>query len=370
MSDPRVSNLAKTLVHYSTKVQQGDKVVIRGFPLEPIASPLIIEVFREVLKAGGHPYFLVDLEDSWYFYLQEASEAQLLMPDIFMNLIAEEFDVDIRISCTSNRLFLTNVKPESRKLVNNANSDIWDRIRARSAAGDLRWVATIFPAHSFAQAAEMSLVEFQEFFYKATYTDTENAVGKWTDVKQDQERLVSWLRDKSEVHISGDGIDLEMSIAGRTFVNCSGEANMPDGEIFTGPVEDSVKGRVKFSYPCIYQGIEVDGVELVFEDGKVVQASAEKNEDFLLGTLDTDEGARYIGEFGIGTNYEIERFTRTMLFDEKIGGTIHLALGNGYPISGSVNKSAIHWDLLTDMRDHGKIIVDGELFYESGEFKV
>lgn len=370
MSDPRISNLAKLLVHYSTKVQKGDKVLIRGFPLHPIAAPLVIEVFREVLKAGGHPHPLIHLEDIFYYFLAEASDAQLLEPDILLDHASKEMDVDIRLTCSSNQLALTNIDPVKHKLVRQAYSNITDRLSTRSAAGDLRWVATRYPCQSSAQAAEMSLPEYQDFFYGATYANTDNAIEKWKEFGKEQERLVTWLTGKEQVHIEGDGIDLNMSIKDRTFINCCGLANMPDGEIFTGPVEESVEGRVKFSYPCIYVGIEVDGVELVFEKGKVVNASAEKNEEYLLEMIDTDIGASFVGELGIGTNYHIDTFTRNMLFDEKMGGTIHLALGRGYPVSGSKNKSAIHWDLLTDMKDGGRITVDGELFYESGQFKV
>ncbi|MEA1976567.1 MAG: aminopeptidase [Chloroflexota bacterium] len=370
MSDLRISNLAKLLVHYSTKVQQGDKVLIWGFPLEPIAAPLVTEVFREVLKAGGHPHYFVDLEDITYYFLAEASDAQLLEPNMLINYASKEMDVDIRLTCSSNLLRHTNIDPVKLKLVRQASSEIIDRLFTRAAEGDLRWVATRYPCQSSAQAAEMSLPEYQDFYYCATHANSNDAIEKWKELGKEQERLVTWLKGKDHVHLEGDGIDLTMSVKDRTFINCCGLVNMPDGEIFTGPVEETVEGKVKFSYPCIYAGIEVDGVELVFEKGKVVKASAEKNEEYLLETIDTDSGASFVGELGIGTNYQIDKFTRNMLFDEKIGGTIHLALGRGYPESGSRNKSAIHWDLLADMKDGGKITVDGEVFYESGQFKV
>jgi aminopeptidase len=370
MSDPRISNLAKLLVHYSTKVQKGDKVLIRGFPLEPVASPLVMEIFREILKAGGHPHPLIDLEDIRYHFLSEASDAQILEPNIFLDYASKEMDVDIRLTSSSNLLRLTNIDPGKLKLVRQAYSEIIERISTRTAAGDLRWVATRYPCQSSAQAAEMSLPEYEDFFYGATYANTNEAIEKWKELGKEQERLVSWLAGKEHVHIEGDGIDLQMSIKDRTFINCCGLVNMPDGEIFTGPVEETVEGKIKFSYSCIYTGIEVDGVELQFEKGKVVKASAEKNEEYLLEMINSDPGASFVGELGIGTNYQIDKFTRNMLFDEKMGGTIHLALGHGYPESGSKNKSVIHWDLLADMKNGGKITVDGELFHESGQFKV
>lgn len=370
MSDPRIQNLAKTLVHYSTRVKANDKVMIRGFPLEPIATPLIAEVFREVLKAGGHPHIAVDPEDIRYIFLTEASEHQLGQPNLIAKMVAEEFDVDIRIGCDSNTRSLTGVKPEASQLLARANAAINDTWSRRSASGELRWVVTRFPTAAYAQDAGMSLIEFSDFFYHSVSADSEHPLSRWGKMQENQERLVKWLEGRRHVRIVGKSIDLEMSIADRKFISCHGLSNLPDGEIFTGPVEDSVNGRVRFSFPCIWSGVEVDGVELVFEKGRVVTASAEKNEAFLLEMLGADEGAQRLGEFGIGTNEQIRRFTRNMLFDEKIGGTIHLALGSGYPVSGSVNRSAIHWDMLYDMRDGGQILVDGELFYDSGVFKV
>jgi aminopeptidase len=370
MNDPRIENLARILVHYSTQVKENDEVMIRGFPLDPIATPLIAEVFREVLRAGGHPHIAVDLEDIRYIFLTEASEHQLQHPNFVSKTVAEEFDVDIRIGCDPNTRSLTGVKPEAWRAVNGASSDINKIWSQRSASGELRWVVTRFPTNAYAQDANMSLVEFSDFFYQSVFADSEDPLSQWKQMQENQERLVRWLEGKQHVRILGKGIDLEMSIAGRKFISCHGRGNVPDGEIFTGPVEDSVHGTVRFSYPCIWSGTEASGVELVFKKGRVVEASAEKNEEFLLEILKTDEGAKSLGEFGIGTNYQIKRFTRNMLFDEKIGGTIHLALGSGYPISGSENKSDIHWDMLFDMREGGQIIVDEELFYDSGAFKV
>jgi aminopeptidase len=284
--------------------------------------------------------------------------------------VAEEFDVDIRIGCDSNTRSLTGVKPAAWRLLSRANTDINETWSRRTASGELRWVVSRYPTHAYAQDANMSLVEFSDFFYHCSFADVEDPLSQWKQMQANQERLVRWLEGKRHVRILGKSIDLEMSIEGRKFISCHGRGNVPDGEIFTGPVEDSVNGTVGFSFPCIWSGVEVEGVELVFEEGRVVKASAKKNEEFLLATLKTDEGAQRLGEFGIGTNDQIKRFTGNMLFDEKIGGTIHLALGNGYSVSGSENKSAIHWDMLCDMREGGQILVDGELFYDSGVFKI
>jgi aminopeptidase len=370
MKDPRIISLAKILVHYSTRVKKDDKVMIRGFPLEANAAPLIEEVYRQVLIAGGHPHIQIDLENIPYLFLTEASEDQLSQPNLVDKMVAELFDVDIRISSASNTRSLTNVKPEAWKIFHQAYQEINSTWIRRSAAGDLRWVVSRYPTSAYAQDAGMSLIEFSDFFYHVCYADREDPVVAWEKVRDEQEKLIHWLEGKKHIHLLGQDIDLEMSIEGRKFENCCGQVNIPDGEIFTGPVEESVNGRVRFSFPCIWTGVEVSGVELVFEQGRVVKASAEKNEEFLLGILEVDEGARWLGELGIGTNDQINVFTKNMLFDEKMGGTIHLAIGAGFPETGSKNTSSIHWDMLCDMRSGGRILVDDELFYDSGEFKI
>lgn len=370
MADPRIENLAKILVHYSTKVKRDDQVMIRGFPLDPIATPLLAEIYREVLRAGGHPHIEVDLENIQYIFLNEAADFQLLHTDPVTKMIAEQFDVDIRIGANTNTRALSNIKPEAWQLSSRAGKDVTDTFFRRTSTGQLRWTVSRYPTQAYAQDAEMSLEEFVTFFYHVAFADLDNPLERYESMKVEQDRLIHWLDGRKQVKISGSGIDLEMSIDGRRFVNCCGLSNVPDGEIFTGPVENSVNGHVHYSFPCIWSGVEVTGVELEFEQGKVVHASADKNEAFLQGVLETDPGARFLGELGIGTNFEINRFTKNMLFDEKIGGTIHLAIGMGYPETGSVNKSSVHWDMLYDMRDGGKIIVDDVLFYDSGKFMI
>jgi aminopeptidase len=216
----------------------------------------------------------------------------------------------------------------------------------------------------------MSLAEYEDFVYAATFVDQEDPVAAWQKIHDDQERLIKWLEGKHEVHAVGPNVDLKLSIEGRRFRNSDGDRNMPSGEIFTSPVEDSVEGWYRGSFPAFNHGQEVHGLELRFEGGSVVEAKAERNEAFLLEMLDLDEGSRRLGEFAIGTNNGIQRFTRNILFDEKIGGSMHIALGSGFPELGGENTSSLHWDIITDMREGGKVYVDGELFYDSGEFKV
>ena len=213
----------------------------------------------------------------------------------------------------------------------------------------------------------MSLTDYEDFVFGAGKLDEDDPVSIWQQTEKRQQRLVDWLAGKKEVVIRGENIDLRMSIAGRSFINASGKQNFPDGEIFTSPVEDSTAGWVRFGYPAIHGGREVEDIELWFEDGKVVKEQAKKGSEFLTATLNTDEGARVLGELGIGTNYEIQRFTKHMLFDEKIGGTVHLAVGSGFPEAGGSNMSGVHWDMLCNMAE-GEIIVDGTTVYQNGKF--
>ena len=241
---------------------------------------------------------------------------------------------------------------------------------SRAAAGSFKWVGTQIPTHAQAQEANMSLEEYADFVYGATFCDHEDPVAEWQKVSVEQQKKVDWLVGKRHIKAQGPNIDLELSIEGRSFVNSDGHKNMPSGEIFTGPVENSVQGWVRFDYPSIVSGRAVSGIALKFEDGKVVEASAEQNEELLFAQLDTDSGSRYLGEFAIGTNFGIQQFTGSILFDEKIGGTVHMAIGRGYEETGSKNESAVHWDMICDMRHDSTIHVDGELFYENGAFVV
>ncbi|MFA9407163.1 MAG: aminopeptidase [Anaerolineales bacterium] len=375
MTDQRISNLAKVLVAYSTKVRKNDLVAIVG---RPTATPLIQEIYKEVLHSGGYPYlvpasirpFVPGYEGLDQIFLSEASDDQLKHVDFFWKKVIEEFDVRIAIKSHFNTRSLSNVDPSRIRLRQQAFKDIQKTFMERSASGALRWVGTLFPTQAFAQEADMSLKELSDFVFRSTFCDREDPISEWNRIHDEQQVLVDWLSGKKQLKVIGPNVDLTLTIEGREFINSDGQRNMPSGEIFTGPVEDSVEGWVRFTYPAIYMGNEVEGIELRFEQGKVVEASAKKNEALLLSMLDTDEGSRYLGEFAIGTNKGIDRFIKDILYDEKIGGTIHLALGRGYLETGSQNMSSIHWDMICDMRDGGQIYVDEELFYESGEFKL
>lgn len=367
MSDPRITRLANLLVSYCVQVQPGDKVILHSSSL---ALPLVAETYREVLRAGGHPFVQWDEEIFQEILLKEGSDEQLTSIAPPERLLIDTYDCRIAIRAAGNTRSLNGVDLARQRLHREGQQELLATRMRRAAAGEMRWVGLIYPTPAYAQEADMSLSEYEDFVYGACFADREDPAAEWGRIHTVQQRLVDYLAGKKEVVVKGPNADLRLSIAGRTFINSDGRRNMPSGEIFTGPVEESVEGWVRFTYPAIVSGREVEGIELHFEEGKVVQASATKNEAFLLDMLDTDAGARYLGEFAVGTNDGITRFTKSILFDEKIGGTIHMALGRGYPETGSRNTSAIHWDMICDMRDGGQIWVDDELFYDSGRFQI
>lgn len=365
MKDPRVQRLAEVLVCYSTAVRPGDKVLIRG---EALAVPLIREVYAQVLQAGGHPLVWAEIPGMQELFYKYASDEQLQFIQPPLKLIAEGFEVSINIRGAANTKALTNVDPERIVLEQQAHRELMETFLRRAASGELRWTLTLFPTDAHAQDAEMSLAEYEDFVFSACLPDSADPVSWWQRLSAYQAQVVDYLRGKNQVRIVGPDTELTLSTAGRTFINDDGRHNMPGGEIFTGPVEDSAEGHVSFSFPAVTQGREVDGIKLWFEKGRVVRATARKGEDFLLKMLDTDDGSRYLGEFAIGTNTGITGFTRNILFDEKIGGTFHLAVGAGYPETGSRNQSSIHWDMICDLRQGGEIYVDDVLIHRDGKF--
>ncbi len=370
MADIRISNLADILVNYSVEVEPGHLVGIDCWPFNSSALPYLQEVTRAVLKAGAHPLF--DLEPEFFsnILFDEGDDSQISFVDPRMIWGAQELDRSITFTCEENTHRLSGVDPERQARRSAAYREFQDIFYGRAAEGSMRWVYTLVPTSAYAQDAEMSLEEFENFFFKATFADIDNPIDKLTSIREEQDRIISWLAGKKELIVQGPNVDLTLSIKGRPFINCYGDANLPDGEIFTAPVEDSAVGWIRFTYPAVSSGREVAGVELQFEAGKAVKATAEKNEEFLLASLNMDRGARFIGEFAFGMNKAIDRHIKNILFDEKIGGTIHLALGFGYPESGSKNKSALHWDMICDMKGGGQVLADGEMFYKDGEFLI
>lgn len=367
MGDIRLQRLAHVLVNYSTEIQPGEWVGILG---DATALPALREVYAAVIRAGGNPTVMISDEFMMRALLRDGTDAQLEWLDPSLTLYYERADAYIRVSGTSNTRAMTAIPAARMQKMNAARRGWLDTRLRRAAAGTMKWVGTQIPTEASAQEANMSLEEYEDFVYGATFCDRDDPVAEWRKIHAMQQEKVDWLKGKKHVRLQGPNVDVELSIEGRTFINSDGHHNMPSGEIFTGPVEDSVNGWMRFDYPSIVGGRAVKGIELKFENGCVVEARAEENDELLQAQLNTDAGARYLGEFAIGTNFGIQRFTGSILFDEKIGGTVHVAIGKGYPETGSKNDSAVHWDMICDMRNDSEIHVDGELFYKNGAFVV
>ena len=367
MNDPRVANHAKILVHYSTKVGEGDTCLIEG----PVAAePLIAAVYDEVLAAGGQPVLSMAFDGQPESFFRHASDEQLEWISPVSKWASEEADCRIVVGADTNTRALSSIAPERQTKRQAATCSLIEQVMKRSAEGEHRWVYTIFPTNAYASDAEMSLAEFEDFYFGACLADADDPLKAWEEASLETRRLAELVTGHSEVHVTGPGTDITLGVEGRTFIPCFGDRNMPDGEFFTGPVEDAVDGEVTFQLPAMVAGREVAGVRFRFEAGKIVDASAERGEEFLINLIDTDEGARRLGELGIGTNYRIDRGTRDVLLDEKIGGTVHLAVGASYPESGGKNESAVHTDLVCDLRQGGRIEIDGTVLQEDGAFKL
>lgn len=365
MHDPRLTQLAHLLVHYSARVKPGEFVLIQG---EDIAIPWMSEVAREAIQAGAHVETIVDLPETNEILLHLGSAEQLVQERLIQKQALEKADVWLTAWGTRNTRIHANVPADKLQLAVKGSSSWREVYSRRTGDGTLRWCGTQFPTHADAQEADMSLHEYEDFVYGAGRLNTDNPIEEWQRIHNEQQRWVTYLNPKKELHILSEGTDLHLNIRDRTWINCDGKVNFPDGEIFTSPVEDGINGHITFSFPGIYMGKEIAGIYLQVEQGQVVNAKAEKGEDLLLALLDSDAGSRHFGEVAIGTNYNIQRFTRNMLFDEKIGGTVHLAIGDSLAEAGGRNKSSIHWDMLCDMRSGGKLYADGQLFYENGHF--
>ncbi len=370
MADSRIQKFARILVEHSTRVAPGDRILVEA---TTAAQPLVQELFMQILERGGLPHILLALPGMMPFsqdelYLTYAKDAQLDFVPTFHKLAYDQFEGRIRVHSSTNPHGASNVDPLKAQRRGKALGSITEAQMRRGAEGKFKWVTTLYPTDGYAADADMSLKEYEDFVFKAVHADADDPVAYWKSTSVEQQAAIDFLADKSQVALRGPNVDLSLSIKGRKFDNSIGTYNMPDGEIFTGPVEDSVNGWVKFTYPAIYGGVAVENAELTFNNGRVTTAKANKNQDYLLKMLETDQGSRYLGEFAIGTNKDITRFTGNILFDEKIGGTFHMALGAGYPETGSRNKSAIHWDLICDMQKDSEILADGQLFYKNGKF--
>jgi len=367
MTDPRVTGLARVIVRYSLDLQEGQTFVISG---GAAAEPLIQALYEETLEAGAHPVLDVSLEGTQEAFFRLAGDAQLDWVSPQAAWAFEGADARIRILSDTNVRELSSVPPERQTRRQKVMHPYLSRMMERSAEGSLRWNVTLFPTNAYASEASMSLRDYEDFYYRSCLVDQPDPVDAWIKASAETNRLAEWIEGREEVHIQGPGTDIKLNVSGRHFKPADGKYNMPDGEFFTGPVEDSAEGEITFHLPASYAGREVAGVRFRFKEGKVVDATADRGEDFLIETLDTDDGARYLGELGIGTNFGISKGTGEILLDEKIGGTVHLAVGQSYPETGGVNESAVHWDMICDLRQGGSITVDGEELQRDGKFVV
>ena len=359
---------AKVLVDYSVKVQKGELTVIRA--TSHIAQPLIKEIYKQVLLKGGHPVVRVAVDGLNEVYIKNATDEQLDYIDPMTEIEYEKAKNFISIGAPLNTKNMSRL--DSKKLAkrSGATKQLSEKLLKRSAEGDLNWVVADFPTQALAQEAKMSLDEYTEFLIKACWLHLDDPVSKWKEIGEKQEKIAEYLNTKSKIRIIGDKTDITFNVACRRWKSCAGEYNFPDGEVYTSPVEDSANGQIYFDFPQIYRGNEAQKVLLTLENGKVIKAQAEKGEEFLNNMLDMDEGSRFVGEIAIGTNDMIQDVTGNILFDEKIGGSIHMAVGASYPDTGGKNVSGLHWDLIKNMKNDGKIYADDTLIYENGKFLI
>jgi len=360
--DKRIQNLAKILVKYSIKAQEKEEIVIRG---SYEAKDLIHSVYEELIKAGSYPKIKLQMPGAAYSFYKYAKDHQLDFVSDIDYLEAEKIAALIGIKSDLNTKELSNIDPALMTRTQKAGEKLKKRIIER-----VRWNVTLFPTNALAQDAEMSLSEYEDFVYKACFADQDDPIACWEELSRKQQKLCDFFNKGTELRIVGPDTDISMNVGGRTFINSDGTHNMPSGEIFSAPVEASVNGHISYDFPVCLMGKEVNGVRLEFRDGRVENFSATKNQDFLEAMLNTDGGARFLGEIGIGNNFGIDRFTKNILFDEKIGGSIHLALGQSYEECGGKNVSAIHWDMIKDLRQGGQLYLDGQLVQENGKFLV
>jgi aminopeptidase len=366
MTDPRILKLADVLVNYSADVKPGQLVRISS-PLP--ALPLANALYQRVIDANAHPLMRINCEDWAEYMVKHGSDDQLLYENPIALYEVEHIDRSIGIWAEENTRAMTNCDPTRLAMTQRGRKRVFETFMKRAAGKQLNWVGTQYPTQAVAQDAEMSLSEYAEFVFTAGLLHLPDPVAAWKQVSQRQQRLIDLLAGKTDYRVvAANGTDIRMNLANRSWVNCDGHENFPDGEVFTGPVESSVEGTIVFSFPAVHMGREVTGVRLTFKNGKVVDAHADKGLDFLIKMLDMDSGSRFLGECAIGTNYSIKNYTKNTLFDEKIGGTVHFALGAGYPETGNHNQSGLHWDMVVDLRQGGRIEIDGQTVSQDGKF--
>ena len=365
MIDPRVERLAQVICRHSLDAQPGELLLIEA---PAVAEPLVIELVKAALDAGAVPRVRVATEGAQLAFLSEASEEQLrtLLPSAVPEM--EAIDLRVAVHASANTRELSGIDPGRVAAVQESRRPLMERYMQRSAAGELRWCVTGFPCQAFAQDADMSLDRYEDFVYGAGWLYLDDPVAAWSDFAATLAQVAERLSGMRELRVVAQDTDLTVGVEGRRWIPCHGDRNFPDGEVFTGPIETATRGDVRFSFPAIFGGREVQDVRLRFDGGRVVRSEAAAGAELLQQMLAIDDGAAILGEFAIGTNYAVERFTKQILFDEKIGGTCHMAVGAGYPETGSTNTSGLHWDMVCDLRSGGEIYADGELIHRDGHF--
>ncbi|MCL5037550.1 MAG: aminopeptidase [Chloroflexi bacterium] len=354
MKNPKMTEIAKILVNYSVKVKPGDRVLVHC--VEPHSMPLVEEVYKEVLHAGGLPFVHIESLLFKYLLIKEGTEEQIEFFPPEMMAILKTCQCYISVRSSMNDRLLTNLDFNKVALYEKSREEY-----LRYRVDKTRWVATRYPTPTMAHDAGMATDEFFEFYYDAIIQD-------WNEQSKYQDKIIDLFKGGKKVRITGKDTDITFSIEGRKPIKCIGDRNMPDGELYFAPVADSTEGHIHFDFPAIHNGVEFPDLYLKFANGRVVEAKASSNLEKFEKLIDIDSGARRIGEFGIGTNFKIQQFIKNILFDEKIGGTIHLALGNAYGESGGGNDSAIHMDIIKDLRTNGKIELDDRVVQENGKF--
>ncbi|UCC33985.1 MAG: aminopeptidase [Candidatus Bathyarchaeota archaeon] len=359
-----VEKLAILTAEYCLPVTEGKKI---GIIAHAVATPLIQQLFKQIILRGGHPIPRITADGLGELLFSYGNEKQITFVSPFEKFFVEKIDGIINIHAQTNLKRFSGVAPEKIRQRTSSQKEVMELFMKHVKPGSLAIIP--YPTEAFAQEAEMSLFDYQDFVTKACFLDRKNPVKEWRKLSAKQEQIVQRLNKAKRMRFVGDDTDLRLDVEGRTWMNSDGHVNMPSGEVFTGPIEDSAQGQIRFTYPGIYMGREIEDITLTFKDGEVKQAKAAKGEKLLKELLKVDAGAKRIGEIALGTNKGITRFTKNMLFDEKMGHCIHLALGRSIALTGGKNQSTIHWDILKDMKN-GKVYADDELIYKDGEFTI
>ena len=365
MRDLRYDRLAELVLDHSLGLKAGEVLRIEA---EAVAAPLILPLHREAIKRGAHAYAALDLAGLNELLVAHGSDEQLEFVSPIELREMDTIDAAISIWSETNTRSFSRADPDRRQRQLAAQRQVAIRRRDRVTRGELRWCGTLCPTNAHAQDAEMSLDDYEDFVFRACHVLDDDPVGHWRRIGEQLQARAAELGSVRELHIAGDGTDLTVLVEGRKWRAAHGRQNVPDGEVYTSPVENGINGTIRFAFPAVFSGREMDDVRLRFEHGRVVQADAAGGEAYLKSLLEMDEGASGVGEIAFGLNYEIDRFTRNILFDEKIGGTMHLALGMGFGDLGGLNRSALHLDLICDLRKEGEVRADGDLVWQAGRF--